>query len=65
VSAGLAKSPGEWPFSSYLDYIGQRKGSLPKSEMILSGFYSPDDYRSFVEVNLPEFEEINHLVMEI
>ena len=28
VKAGLAKNPGDWEFSSYLDYFGLRNGTL-------------------------------------
>ena len=33
VSAGLAKTPDEWEFSSYLDYKGKRKGRIVNREL--------------------------------
>jgi hypothetical protein len=29
VAAGLVKRPEQWEFSSYLEYLGQRQGTLP------------------------------------
>ena len=49
VEANLVKSPAEWSFSSYRDYIGLRNGTLPKPQIVLAQFASPADYRSFVE----------------
>ncbi|BAZ17990.1 hypothetical protein NIES4071_98710 [Calothrix sp. NIES-4071] len=34
VKAGLVQQPGEWEFSSYLEYAGLRGGTLPKIEYI-------------------------------
>jgi hypothetical protein len=34
VKAGLVQQPGEWEFSSYLEYAGLRGGTLPKTELI-------------------------------
>lgn len=48
VSAGLCASPEEWKFSSYLDYIGLRLGTLVNKGFILSLFTSVDEYRNYV-----------------
>jgi hypothetical protein len=48
VVAGLAKQPEDWEFSSYRDYIGLHKGTLPEPEIILSQFLTRDAYREFV-----------------
>jgi hypothetical protein len=34
VKAGLVQQAGEWEFSSYLEYAGLRRGTLPKTELI-------------------------------
>ncbi len=34
VEAGLVNKPEEWAFSSYQEYIGMRKGTLPHPEVI-------------------------------
>lgn len=36
VGAGLVKQLSHWPYSSYLDYIGLRNGSLCKQEIFLA-----------------------------
>lgn len=35
VKAGLVKDLNDWPYSSYLDYIGQRKGALCNKEIFI------------------------------
>jgi len=49
VMAGLVQRPEDWEFSSYRDFIGLRMGTLPKPEIVLAQFSSPDGYRAFVE----------------
>jgi putative transposase len=49
VMARLVRQPEQWEFSSYLDFIGQRKGIPLKRDVVLSQFPSVDDYRQFVE----------------
>ncbi|HEY4687804.1 MAG TPA: transposase [Anaerolineae bacterium] len=49
VSARLVERPEDWEFSSYREFIGLRHGTLPKPDIILSQFPSPDAYRRFVE----------------
>ncbi len=65
VEAGLVKSPAEWPYSSYRDYIGLRSGTLPKPEIVLAQFASPADYQKFVESDDEDgMKSIAHLVIE-
>ena len=49
VKAGLVESAQEWEFSSYCEYAGVRRGTLPKLEMIRSLFDSEMQYQSFLE----------------
>ena len=49
VMGGLVERPEDWEFSSYREYIGLRRGTLPKPEIVLSQFASPQAYREFVE----------------
>ncbi len=58
VMAGLVERPEDWEFSSYREYIGLRDGTLPKSEIVLSQFPSPEAYREFVESYTPREREI-------
>ncbi len=39
----------DWEFSSYLDLIGKRKGTLPKSDIIKSRFKSVEEFKIFSE----------------
>lgn len=49
IQAGLAKQAQDWEFSSYREYIGLRKGTLPRPDVVLSQFPNRDAYRRFVE----------------
>ena len=72
VQAGLVKRPHEWKYSSYPEYIGLRKGSLPQIDQILGEFASPPIvprmyrlYREFVEDGIEDTDQtISHLVLE-
>mgnify|MGYP001149813190 CR=1 FL=1 len=58
VLAGLVERAQQWEFSSYLDYIGERRGTLPKPQIVLSQLGSPKAYRAFVEGYVPEKREV-------
>ena len=65
VAGGLVDSPERWDFSSYRDYIGLRKGTLPRPELVLRGIRSPQDYREFVQKGLGLRDTmIEHLILE-
>ncbi len=49
LRAGLVARPEDWPYSSYADYVGLRKGTLPQPAAVLQQFPSVADYREFVE----------------
>jgi REP-associated tyrosine transposase len=66
VQAGLVKNPEDWAYSSFRDYIGLRKGTLPRPEIVLSGFGSEKEYREYVEEGMTErFEEIREMIIEL
>ena len=48
VQAGLVRSPEEWAFSNYLEWIGKRQGKLKDIDFISSFFAIPEDYKRFV-----------------
>ena len=52
VQAGLVDSPGEWQYSNYLEWIGDREGRLVSRDFINAYFNTPDEYRDFVESNI-------------
>ena len=49
VRAGLVQCPEDWAYSSYREYIGLRKGTLPQPGIILEQVGGPATYRAFVE----------------
>jgi REP element-mobilizing transposase RayT len=48
VRAGLVSNPGEWAYSNYLDWVGQRNGTLVDHAFIHQYFLKPKDYETFV-----------------
>ena len=68
VKAKLVGSPEHWPYSSYLDYIGKRQGSLPKKEFLYSFFSVPNPpneyYRFMNDVSLSPGKNIDHLLFD-
>jgi len=62
VSAELVRDPADWEYSSYLDYIGKRNGSLPHPDIILDQFSFKDstidlrhfEYKKFVQDGISE-----------
>ncbi|MCD4684102.1 MAG: hypothetical protein K8R86_12530 [Bacteroidales bacterium] len=47
VRSDLVDKLEDWEFSSYLDLIGVRKGTLPRSDIIKSRFKSIEEFRNF------------------
>ena len=65
VAAGLSKRPEDWEFSSYSEFVGLRRGTLPQPAVVLSQFPSPDAYRQFVETYRAEDRKVlEHLVFD-
>jgi putative transposase len=48
VAARLVSSPGEWPYSNYLEWIDERRGTLVDREFVRQYFRIPAAYRAFV-----------------
>ncbi len=48
VKDGMVADPGDWPYSNYLDWIGQRAGKLYDLEFVQANFSSLAAYRTFV-----------------
>jgi putative transposase len=53
VMSGLVERAEDWEFSSYREYAGLREGTLPRPEIVLGQFPSPEAYRAFVESYAP------------
>ena len=48
VKDGLVADPADWAYSNYLEWLGQRDGTLYTPEFVREYFASPSDYRDFV-----------------
>ena len=48
VKDGLVADPADWEYSNYLEWIGEREGSLYNPEFVYEYFSSPTDYRNYV-----------------
>lgn len=44
----MIAAPEEWPYSNYLEWIGQRDGTLADSAFIHDHFSSAQEYADFV-----------------
>lgn len=64
VSAGLVRSPDEWSYSSYRDYIGQRQGTFPYPDVVLAEFASREGYQEFVESGEDVSRSVEHLLFD-
>ena len=65
VHANLVRISEDWEFSSYREYIGQKKGKLPQPDFILSQFTDPDEYKEFVEsYQVEDFDIVKEYVLE-
>ncbi len=48
VKDGLVTEPGKWPYSNYLEWLGERGGTLVDHEFIGAQFPAPEAYKDFV-----------------
>ena len=54
VRAKLVQSPDQWPYSDYLEWIGESPGTLRDNAFIQDQSATPSTYRSFVSDYLAE-----------
>ncbi len=59
VHSSLVRNPEEWLYSSYRDYIGMRKGTLPNTKIILSKFSTLQEFIEFSQRQVPKKEFAN------
>ena len=65
VLAGHVEDPAAWKFSSYRDYVGLRKGTLPQPDIVLSHFPSREAYAEFVKgYSVTDRKFIEHLMLD-
>ncbi len=55
--AGIVKTPDEYAFSSYSDYIEKRNDGLCDKRVIMDKFKTVNDYKKFVEESGPLIEK--------
>ena len=48
VKDGLVADPADWPYSNYLDWIGERNGALIDRDFIQSQFGNAQEYKKFL-----------------
>lgn len=67
VNSYLVENPENYPFSSYLSYLGKKKLNFLDPSLVLNQFKSPKDYEKFVLARKEyqrELEKIKHLTLE-
>lgn len=62
VKAQLVLKPEDWPYSNYLECIGQRSGTLRDDAFIRSRFHTPESYQRFV-LEYRESDQENEQIM--
>ncbi len=53
VKAGLVKHPEDWEYSSYLEYVDLRQGTLPSVDKVRQQVGTAQAYQAFVEASAP------------
>ena len=48
VKDGLVADPADWPYSNYLEWIGERNGTLVNREFINNQFGNAKEYKKFL-----------------
>ena len=48
VKHGLVDHPADWPYSNYLEWIGERNGTLFDQSFVETHFPQTEEYRKFV-----------------
>ena len=64
VKAGLVQQPGEWEFSSYLEYAGLRGGTLPKTEYIKTQIEESAYQQFLADSNLADSAGFKKLLLD-
>lgn len=52
VKHGLVADPAHWPYSNYLEWVGERRGTLFDAHFARENFPLPANYREFVLADL-------------
>jgi len=54
VIHGLVDNPADWPYSNYLEWTGEREGTLVDRDFVRGYYPSTSDYREFVAQYIAE-----------
>lgn len=54
VIHGMVADPADWPYSNYLEWIGEREGTLVDRDFVRARFPTPGSYQAFVGAYLAE-----------
>ena len=54
VKDGMVATPEQWPYSNYLEWIGERAGTLFEPEFVKQNFVTGAEYRRFVYAYLED-----------
>jgi len=57
LRAKLVTNLEDWKFSSYLDYIGKRKGTLPKTDIMKEHFASMEEFKKYSQTIISSVEK--------
>ena len=56
VTHGLVDHVADWPYSNYLEWVGERDGTLVDREFVQAHFATPKDYQAFVGVYVKDHQ---------
>ncbi|MBA4311881.1 MAG: transposase [Chlorobiaceae bacterium] len=57
IRSGIVNKLEDWKYSSYLEYIGLRKNSFVKIDLLLNYFSSIEDFKTYSEVIIENKDE--------
>ncbi|MDJ0735712.1 MAG: hypothetical protein QNJ47_16895 [Nostocaceae cyanobacterium] len=61
----MVKEPGEWEFSSYLEYAGLRAGKIPQMEYVKGQIPEEVAYQQFLsDNNFPDSVGFKRLLLD-
>ncbi len=53
IKHGFVNDPGDWPYTNYLVWVGERTGTLGDRDIVQAHFPTSDSYRQFVTAAIP------------
>ena len=65
VKHGLAPAPELWPYSNYLEWVGERDGTLVDRQFVEAYFETSARYRAFVSEYLSRRAALSHDLIQL